>query len=115
MVSHQRAAVKAAGLEAARDDVDSMRFKIKQLDAARAQAEARASAAEQLAQRQGEQLDSLNQKLRVVGSGAVGLQCIVDQSRAQLVDLRKLVAGEASPEEVRSLSASLPLCPPCRL
>ena len=115
MMSHQRAAVKAAGLEAARDDADSMRLKIKQLEGARAQAEARASAAEQLAQRQGAQLDSLNEKLRVVGSAAVGLQCVIDQSRAQLVDLRKLLAGEASPEEVRSLPASFPRFLSCSL
>ena len=99
LMSQQRASVKAAGLEAARDDVETMRAQMQQLEAARLEAEARATAAEEIAQRQGEQLAAFNQKLRVATSAAVGLQCVIDQSRAQLVELRQLVTGEG-PEEL---------------
>lgn len=109
MMTHQRAAVKAAGLEAARDDVDAMRLKIKQLEAARLEAEARATTAEDIANQQHGQLSKLNDKLRTVTAGAVGLQCVVDQSRAQLSELRRLVADEG-PEEEADIEASRVAC-----
>ena len=88
LMSQQRASVKAAGLEVARDDIALLHAKLAQLEAARAESEARAAAAEEIAQQQAAQLASFNNKLTVASTAAVGLQCVVDEGRRSIQELR---------------------------
>ena len=88
LMSQQRASVKAAGLEVARDDIALLNAKLAQLEAARAESEARAAAAEEIAQQQAAQLASFNNKLTVASTAAVGLQCVVDEGRRSIQELR---------------------------
>ena len=109
LMSQQRASVKAAGLEAARDDVETMAAQLQQLEAARKEAEARATAAEEIANRQATQLASFNAKLTVASTAAIGLQCIIDQSRTHVFEMRQLVTGEGV-EEVVDIEGSQLIC-----
>lgn len=109
LMSQQRASVKAAGLEVVRDDVETMKGQLMQLEAARAEAEARAALAEEIAHRQATQLASFNAKLTVASTAAVGLQCIIDQSRSHMFEMHQLVTGEGV-EDVDDLESSQLTC-----